>query len=196
MDWKYPLERSSLLISPSDLLLTSTEELKSKVACAVVVSSLNVNSDVIAALIDHHSSFYSVGGIIGRIYRFYNNAIGHNHITTAQLSTNELKNAELHVVRHLQEMQFADDLKQLRLGKLVQRGSPLQTLSPFLDNEGVLRVGGRLSRSLLPYEEKHPIIIKFHPIIRSVIEHHHLAVCHSGPVLTLGNLRKRFWLLN
>ena len=41
----------------------------------------------------------------------------------------------------------------------VPASSPLHRLTPFLADDGLLRVRGRLQMSDLSYEEKHPIII-------------------------------------
>lgn len=35
----------------------------------------------------------------------------------------------------------------------------LQELNPFLDDDGMVQVGGRLQNSLLPYDAKHPVIL-------------------------------------
>lgn len=37
--------------------------------------------------------------------------------------------------------------------------SKLQELNPFLDDDGMVQVGGRLQNSLLPYDAKHPVIL-------------------------------------
>ena len=40
----------------------------------------------------------------------------------------------------------------------VSKTSSLYKLNPFIDKMGLLRVGGRLHRSDLPYELKHPAV--------------------------------------
>ena len=55
--------------------------------------------------------------------------------------------------------------QQTGLGKtktrkmLVSKSSPLHPLSPFTDDEGLVRLGGRLQRSPLSYDCRHPIIL-------------------------------------
>ena len=41
----------------------------------------------------------------------------------------------------------------------IKASSSLYRLDPFLDNEGILRVGGRLHKATTPFDEKHPAII-------------------------------------
>jgi hypothetical protein len=40
----------------------------------------------------------------------------------------------------------------------IKKGN-LTGFNPFLDDKGILRVGGRLTNSKLPYNSKHPIIL-------------------------------------
>ena len=41
----------------------------------------------------------------------------------------------------------------------ISRQSSLLKLNPFIDEEGLIRVGGRLENSTLPFEVKHPIVL-------------------------------------
>ena len=77
------------------------------------------------------------------------------------------------------------------------KGSHLYRLDPFLDNYGILRVGGRLRRAEMEYGEKHPIILpKNHHVSRLVAKHHHLQVHHQGRQITGGAIRQAgFWLI-
>jgi hypothetical protein len=40
------------------------------------------------------------------------------------------------------------------------RDSSIRSLDPYMDNDGLIRVGGRLRKSDLTLQEKHPLIIK------------------------------------
>ncbi|XP_072375734.1 uncharacterized protein [Diabrotica undecimpunctata] len=60
--------------------------------------------------------------------------------------------------------------------------SPLSTLSPFVDGDGLLRVGGRLHNSNILYTQKHPIILpKASHVTDLIIRHEHLKLLHAGP---------------
>ena len=41
----------------------------------------------------------------------------------------------------------------------VSASSPLKALHPFIDKEGLLRVGSRLQQSTLPYQKMHQMIL-------------------------------------
>ena len=65
--------------------------------------------------------------------------------------------------------------------------SRLYRLDPFLDDNEVLRVGGRLRRSNEDYVEKHPAILpKGHHLSNLAIIYHHEKVHHQGLLITHG----------
>ena len=63
---------------------------------------------------------------------------------TPVLSAVELESTRHHLVRVVQAEHFSAELASLQARKDIKQSSPLRRLSPFLDAEGVLRVGGRL----------------------------------------------------
>ena len=77
-----------------------------------------------------------------------------NHI----LSPEDLKGSEMFIIRRVQDWYFADEIHALTNETSVSKTSPTFKVDPFME-EGVLRVGGRLSRSELDYDAKHPILL-------------------------------------
>ena len=74
--------------------------------------------------------------------------------------------------------------------KLLPKDSSLINLSPSLDKDGLLRIGGRLENSDLSEKEKHPYIIPGKSqIARLLVLHHHEKVRHQGRHLTEGSIR-------
>ena len=66
--------------------------------------------------------------------------------------------------------------------------SVLVPLQPFRDQKGLLRLGGRLQRSSLPEEQKHPIILSSTDLFtRSLFQHYHLQLGHCGPSVLLAH---------
>ena len=73
--------------------------------------------------------------------------------------------------------------------------SAFRKLNPVLF-EGVLRVGGRLTKEQIEFALKHPIILPTsHHVTRNIVEEHHKAVGHSGMSHTWWPLRQRYWIL-
>ncbi|KAL9965144.1 hypothetical protein ACROYT_G028901 [Oculina patagonica] len=67
-----------------------------------------------------------------------------------------------------------------------------------MDSDGILRVGGRLELSSLPYDAKHPVILpKKHHISKLVVAHVHNQGHHNlGVNFTVAELRQKFWIVN
>ncbi|XP_064629278.1 uncharacterized protein LOC135488567 [Lineus longissimus] len=102
------------------------------------------------------------------------------------LSFTELKAAELDIVRYLQKKHLPDNGKHL--------GS-VQKLDPFLDDAGLLRVGGRLRHARIPLEVKHPVLLpKDSPVTRLIVRDAHQRVGHLGSNSSLNLLRQRYWI--
>ncbi|GFU23876.1 integrase catalytic domain-containing protein [Trichonephila clavipes] len=74
--------------------------------------------------------------------------------------------------------------------------SKLLSLNIFLDEDEILRVGGRLTKQpTLSFDQKFPIIIpKHHPITTLVIRQFHLRGFHSGTQMTLSLIRQHYWI--
>ena len=113
-----------------------------------------------------------------------------------KFNVEDLCQAEREIVKIVQRDSFEDELKVLQSRKdanspetHLRKSSPLFCLDPFLDDNGVLRVGGRLSKSDLPYEQKHPIILprKGH-VISLIIRYFHEQVRHQGRGLTANEI--------
>ena len=74
--------------------------------------------------------------------------------------------------------------------------SKLLQLDPFLDEEGILRVGGRLGFSNLTFGQKHPIILpKSHPFVHSLILQFHQENHHIGVDQLHFFLRDKYWIV-
>ena len=75
--------------------------------------------------------------------------------------------------------------------------SPIYILEPFLDEEGILQVGGRLKNTPLTEKAQHPIILpKNHHASRLVARHsHEFQSGHSGKEYVLSLIRQKFWIV-
>ena len=111
------------------------------------------------------------------------------------LTCSETNDAEREVIMFNQSRAFAEERRAIEKGNCVKKSSVLAKLDPILVN-GLLRVGGRLSRAPLHDDSKHQIIIaKDSPLARLLIQHFHQKSGHSGREYVLSLLRERFWLI-
>lgn len=96
------------------------------------------------------------------------------------LSIEELRIAELEIIRFCQKGRFPAEISSLEKGEAVKRNSHIYKLNPVL-KDGVLRVGGRLSRAAMPEDSKHPVILSKDLHISDIILRHiHHQVGHCG----------------
>ena len=124
----------------------------------------------------------------------------------------ERKEATTLVIKVIQDESFSEDVgilshaalkndvsrEETRLKKESLKRSRLQDLDPFIDTEGILRVGGRLRRSSLPSAEKHPVILpNNHHVSKLLIEHFHQRSSHQGRQITHGAVRQGgYWIIS
>ncbi|XP_011686447.1 PREDICTED: uncharacterized protein LOC105449144 [Wasmannia auropunctata] len=94
----------------------------------------------------------------------------------------------------LKQQHFSQEIHDLKqLGEL-SNTSRLLPLNPFIDKNGILRVGGRLKNADMSYKIKHPILLpKDHTITKLVIRNEHIKNLHAGIQATMYAVRNKFW---
>jgi len=99
-------------------------------------------------------------------------------------------------VKHIQAVHFPDEVDILQRGEVLPRSSPLLRLTPFLDKDGLVRVGGRLNNADVEYDFMHPYILPTNsPLSSLLINDTHQRTLHGGVQLTLSTLRQKFWII-
>ncbi|KAK0140007.1 hypothetical protein N1851_023079 [Merluccius polli] len=110
------------------------------------------------------------------------------------LSVTDLEKAEVAIISFVQQQHFPEEISNLTAGKNIKKSSHLYKLDPTMV-DGVLRVGGRLSKAALPEELKHPVILpKSSNISELILRHVHVKIGHSGRNHMLSSLRRQFWI--
>jgi len=70
-------------------------------------------------------------------------------------------------------------------------------LAPFIDEKGLMRVGGRLANSRLPNNARHPVLFpRSHRLTQLIIKHEHVRSLHAGLQSTIATVRQNFWPLS
>ncbi|XP_063243611.1 uncharacterized protein LOC134542933 [Bacillus rossius redtenbacheri] len=113
---------------------------------------------------------------------------------TDNMSPDELNKALHFWLFWVQSHHFKEDISALKKGQCI---SPqIRKLVPFLDDSGLIRVGGRLAHSSVPFEQKHPVLLpKSHHLTDLIINHYHEKNHHPGVQTLRGILREQFWIL-
>ena len=120
----------------------------------------------------------------------------HVKVTKGPLFVEELMSAEEFWIKKAQAQAYSDDLTWLAAGKEVHCSSDLRSMYPYIDEKGILRVGGRrLKHAPILYQAKHPAILpKKHDIVPLILLHLHQRLNHSGVEHILAELRQRYWI--
>ena len=118
---------------------------------------------------DCFSSFSKLIRVTAWIIHFVFNCWAHCKGTSCSsncLSIAELQRAEQYWILFIQKKIFHKEIKSLKSGKHVLSSSPLKLLNPFINNQGLLRVGGR---------EQHSQRLKWH----QTSAHHSFATLYN-----------------
>ena len=142
------------------------------------------------------SSLLRLERVIARCLRFRHRLSDSDRLPSSEaLTFRELEVAFIRCVFWVQQSYFVDDIRCLSTRATVGRNSLLRKLAPFIDQHGVLRIGGRLQESGLPHSERHPVILpKQCHLSRLVIEWAHQSCLHGGQALTYAQVIKRAWI--
>ena len=167
------------------ILLEQTLELK-----RVNVLHVSKKFDMLSMLSDFNK--------LKRIISIYLRIMPENRVQNPIMprTLNELNNAEL-VIAKIVQRAFAREVQNLQKNNIVSRKSSILSLDPFLDKNGILRVGGRLENARITYAAKHPIILpKSDHVTKLIIRHFHKKLLHSGVQSTLYALRQKYWVID
>ena len=122
----------------------------------------------------------------GQVKRLKPKVNPESHILTPK----DLLEAELAIIHYGQQHRFKDESTSLTSEtETVSRYSFIYKLDLILE-DGLLRVGGRLSKGAMPLEGKHPLILsKEQHISTLILKEIHQLLGHSGRNHTLSALR-------
>lgn len=164
-----------------------------------LVATLDLQQPVIP--LNHYSTFSRLQRVTAWMFRFVENcrlsSTGkREHTTPSGLSVAELVAAERYWVMLSQRDHFATEVAFLQAKQLPPNNSCLLSLHPFLDSDGILRVGGRESNAKLAYSQLHPVILHGkHQVSKLIIRSEHLRMLHAGPTLLSASLNRRFHIV-
>lgn len=159
---------------------------------------LNVSTkdnNFIDILLSKFSSLPKIQRIMSYILRFVLGKKTPDKGKTHIITPGEMQRSLRYIIRHVQYEMFSDVFDKIAKNMLLSK--PLRKLAPFIDADGLLRVGGRLKHSDLIYETKHPILLpKSHQITDLIIEWIHSSNCHPGLKTLHYLILQQFWILS
>ena len=113
------------------------------------------------------------------------------------MTIEELDRAANYWYSVIQRAHFATELRILReKSQKIPVSSKVYCLNPIIDDQGVMRVGGRQQKARFSYNSRHPIILDSkHPFTKLMIRSEHIQLSHGGSLLVSSSLFRNFHIL-
>lgn len=104
--------------------------------------------------------------------------------------------AENFWLRKIQCDSFNKEWLSIKNSRPLSRESRIISLNPFIDEQGLLRVGGRVNYFPDTGKAFQPIILSSnHPAVRLLISHFHEKFFHKNHEAVVNELKQRYWIL-
>ncbi|XP_062538061.1 uncharacterized protein LOC134206373 [Armigeres subalbatus] len=123
-------------------------------------------------------------------------------IISCPLSSSEISSAEAYLLRQVQLESYPDEVtffqqsqhEPTALKTPLPKTSPLHQKSPWLDQNGVLRMRGRITNCDYATEDaKNPIILpRDHPTTKLIIAHFHQKLHHQNHETVINEIRQKY----
>ena len=129
-----------------------------------------------------------------------------NQTSLYLLSTCETKKAETALFKMIQCTKLPEELKFYSQNKSPPRNpnkkirsrTNIWKLDPYVDETGLLRVGGRLKKAAVNHNVKHPVILPNScKAVQRLVEYQHKEIKHCGRTSTMNKLRSEgYWVVS
>jgi hypothetical protein len=200
---------------PAGLKEMPDEHLECRKTARVNRIATSEENIVLDKLLEYYSSRYSLqkgvawlrGFVLFRCTKFKESTSEAENIK-GYLTVKEIQDATEKIAQLVQRKYYHEEIETLRpnesesyelrknKARSLSKRITLRKLNPILVN-GNLRVGGRLGRLLLPFNEKHPIIMpQRHNVTKLIIQLIHQREGHMGSKQVLAAIRKSFWIIH
>ena len=138
----------------------------------------------------HSSWYYLLRSLvwISRLFEYVRNEF----IPARKITLPEIDRVEIGAIKYVQEMKYSSEIRALKAGSNVPLDSSIISLSPVLDSQGVIVVGGRVRQGAWP-DARQIIIPHDHPIASMIASDYH-GKAHCGTEWTTAEIRKKFWI--
>ena len=123
-------------------------------------------------------------------------ALNKHRPATLLVSIEERGKAKATIFKLLQQEQFGEEMKSLKAEKESPKGSKILQFSPFLDDEGLFRAKGRIGKSQLDFNAKHPILLHWkNHAVKLFLRNEHKDSQHEGTEHVRNIVQQMMWIL-
>ncbi|XP_063826513.1 uncharacterized protein LOC135075998 [Ostrinia nubilalis] len=191
--WEGPAWLKNDIVPEMKICDTPKIDMKRKQALSVQL----MTSPTVLDIVNKHSSLTHAVRVICWVSRFIARTRRSDVVRSEHLTSDEMRAALQLIVKAVQAQHFSEDILRLKAKQNLKPKSSILTLNPFLDDNDILRVGGRLQQSKLSYDNKHPMLMPHDShLTRLIISEAHKATLHGGASLTLAHCRNMYWIVS
>ncbi|GFQ73516.1 integrase catalytic domain-containing protein [Trichonephila clavata] len=145
--------------------------------------------------INRFSSLKKLLKVTAWVFRFVNNARIVNKSMNFYITADEIQNAEYFWLKYVQYEIYSAEILTLKRNEQLRCSSEIKSLVPYLGEDNLLRLTGRLLEADLCFGEKHPVILPRHcKFTELLVIREHERIGHCGVSATLTQLRKNYWI--
>ena len=122
-------------------------------------------------------------------------ALNKHKPATLVVNIEENEKAKATIFKLLQREHIGEEMKSLKDEKEIPKGRKILQISPFLDEDGLIRAKGRISKSQLDFNAKHPILLhwKLHAV-ELFFRNEHKDNQHEGTELVRNLVQQKMWI--
>ena len=135
--------------------------------------------------------------VLRAAYNFLSRIRYHPKNKDPQLSVEEVNAATTLLLQFSQNRSYNEELTGLKKSPPppIKLSSHLLSLNPFLGQDGLLHIGGRLSNAPISYGQKHPIMLSpKDPLTYLIFQSKHLTLSHCGPTMLFSNVGSTYYV--
>ncbi|XP_048480654.1 uncharacterized protein LOC125489283 [Plutella xylostella] len=162
------------------------------------IAEQDSTENCISKSIHKHSNLTRSVHILAYVSRFISNCKLKNtqDRVIGNLTQEEIQSSLNIIIKQSQSEMFPEEQALLMAGKVLPFKNRLLSLSPFLDANNIIRIGGRLTNSPYSYDQKHPILLcSKHYFTKLIFRTQHTKLLHVGPLSLLASIRQTYWPL-
>ena len=169
---------------------TSDEEQESQATEIMAAVSTQIESRID---FDRFSRLTRAVRVMAWILRFVKNA---RCPQGRESSPAEIEAGRIMILKSVQNEFYNSEISDLKNGKCVRKTSSIYQLSPFIGEDGLVRIYGRLEKApALLYDEKHPVLLPKCHITYLLVKDHHELMKHARVNTLITAVRGKYWIL-
>ena len=123
-------------------------------------------------------------------------ALNEDNSATLVVNIEEREKAKATIFNLQQQEQCGEEMKSLEAEKEIPKGIKILQFSHFIDRKGLIRAKGRIGKSQLDFNAKHPILLHWkHHAVELFLRNEHKDNQHEGTEHVRNIVQQKMWIL-